>query len=115
VFAQTSLSELSDVRALLTRQSAGITFVHGTGRRKTPEQRDWETLDELCKRWEAYEKSLAIMGETCNSYAKTDPDATFMRTKEDHMRNGQLKPAYNVQLAVNSEYILCLSPLPDLW
>lgn len=25
--------------------------------------------------------------------------------KEDHMRNGQLKPAYNVQIAVNSEYI----------
>ena len=28
-----------------------------------------------------------------------------MRMKEDHMGNGQLKPAYNVQLAVNSEYI----------
>ena len=28
-----------------------------------------------------------------------------MRMKEDHMRNGQLKPAYNVQIAVNSEYI----------
>ena len=25
--------------------------------------------------------------------------------KEDHMRNGQLKPGYNVQIAVNSEYI----------
>ena len=28
-----------------------------------------------------------------------------MRMKEDHMRNGQLKPGYNVQIAVNSEYI----------
>ena len=45
------------------------------------------------------------MGKNRNSYAKTDPDATFMRMKEDHMRNGQLKPAYNVQIAVNSEYI----------
>lgn len=45
------------------------------------------------------------MGEDRNSYSKTDPDATFMRMKEDHMRNGQLKPAYNVQIAVNSEYI----------
>ena len=35
----------------------------------------------------------------------TDHDATFMRMKEDHMRNGQLKPAYNVQIGVNSEYI----------
>ena len=46
-----------------------------------------------------------IMGDDRNSYSKTDHDATFMRTKEDHMRNGQLKPCYNVQLAVNSEYI----------
>lgn len=45
------------------------------------------------------------MGETRNSYSKTDKDATFMRMKEDHMRNGQLKPAYNLQIAVNSEYI----------
>ena len=37
--------------------------------------------------------------------SKTDKDATFMRMKEDHMGNGQLKPAYNVQFAVNSEYI----------
>ncbi|ETJ15891.1 transposase, partial [human gut metagenome] len=32
----------------------------------------------------------------------TDKDATFMRMKEDHMRNGQLKPAYNVQFGVDS-------------
>ena len=35
------------------------------------------------------------MGENRNSYSKTDHDATFMRMNEDHMRNGQLKPAYN--------------------
>lgn len=105
VSAQTGLSQLSEVQALLARQEAEIAFVHGSGRRKTPEQRDWEGLSELCKRWEAYETSLNIMGERRNSYSKTDPDATFMRMKEDHMRNGQLKPAYNVQLAVNSEYI----------
>ena len=40
-----------------------------------------------------------------NNYSKTDPAATFMRMKDDHMRNGQLKPGYNVQIAVNSEYI----------
>ena len=59
----------------------------------------------LCKRWERYESSLAVMGNDRNSCCKTDPDATFMRLQEDHMRTGQLKPAYNVQLAVNSEYI----------
>jgi hypothetical protein len=40
-----------------------------------------------------------------NSYSKTDPDATFMHMKEDHMRNSQLKPGYNVQIAVESEYV----------
>lgn len=28
-----------------------------------------------------------------------------MHMKDDHMRNGQLKPGYNVQFAVNSEFI----------
>lgn len=40
-----------------------------------------------------------------NSYSKTDPDATFMRMKEDHMNNGQLKPAYNLQVSTNNQYI----------
>ena len=41
-----------------------------------------------------------------NSYSKTDKDATFMRMKEDHMRNGQLKPAYNLQLSTKDQFIL---------
>lgn len=41
-----------------------------------------------------------------NSFSKNDPDATFMRMKEDHMRNGQLKPGYNLQLGVEGEYIV---------
>jgi transposase len=41
-----------------------------------------------------------------NSYSKTDPDATFMRMKEDHMRNGQLKPGYNVQVSTEKQYII---------
>lgn len=56
---------------------------------------------------------LATMGEGRNSYSKTDTDATFMRMKEDHMRNGQLKPGYNVQIGVNSEYITGLDVFSD--
>lgn len=41
-----------------------------------------------------------------NSYSKTDNDATFMRMKEDHMRNGQLKPGYNPQISTNRQFIL---------
>ena len=84
---------------------AGIEFVHGVGHRKPPEQREYEKLYGLLEKWEEYEKKLFVMGNSRNSYSKTDPDATFMHMKEDHMRNGQLKPGYNVQIAVNSEYI----------
>ncbi|MFS8082269.1 MAG: IS1182 family transposase [Ginsengibacter sp.] len=41
-----------------------------------------------------------------NSYSKTDPDASFMRMKEDHMLNGQLKAAYNFQISTNNQYII---------
>lgn len=51
-----------------------------------------------------YELHLNIMGDR-NSYSKTDPDATFMRMKEDHMKNGQLKPAYNIQLSTEKNFI----------
>ncbi|NJP39418.1 transposase, partial [Alkalicoccus luteus] len=48
-------------------------------------------------RLERYESQLATFGDR-NSFSKTDPAATFMRMKEDHMENGQLKPGYNVQM-----------------
>ena len=40
------------------------------------------------------------------SYSKTDPDATFMRMKDDHMQNGQLKPGYNVQVSSESQFVI---------
>ncbi|MEZ4991721.1 MAG: IS1182 family transposase [Saprospiraceae bacterium] len=41
-----------------------------------------------------------------SSYSKTDPDATFMRMKDDHMKNGQLKPGYNVQIGTEDQFIV---------
>lgn len=41
-----------------------------------------------------------------NSYSKTDEDATFMRMKEDHMLNGQLKPGYNIQISTEHQFVL---------
>lgn len=96
---------LAEAQGHLEELKRGIEFVHGTGRRKSEGQKRWEQMAKLCARWAKYEEQLKIMGEGRNSYSKTDPDATFMRLKEDHMRNGQLKPAYNMQVAVNSEYI----------
>ena len=52
-----------------------------------------------------YEKQEEILGER-NSYSKTDSEATFMRMKEDHMQNGQLKPGYNVQISTSNQFIV---------
>ena len=41
-----------------------------------------------------------------SSYSKTDIDATFMRTKDDHLGNGQLKPCYNIQLGTEDQFIV---------
>ena len=94
------------LRELADRQiPKDAEFVYGTGKRKSDWQKRYEILDSLWERWTDYEDKLFTIGNKRNSMSKTDPDATFMRMKEDHMGNGQLKPAYNVQLAVNSEYI----------
>ena len=52
-----------------------------------------------------YEQKLDDIGENRNSTSKTDKDATFMRMKDDHMKNGQLKPAYNVQISTENQFI----------
>lgn len=57
---------------------------------------------ENLKRYEDQEK---ILGKR-NNYSKTDPDASFMRMKEDHMKNGQLKPGYNLQISTQDQFIL---------
>jgi hypothetical protein len=51
-----------------------------------------------------YENHLATLGNR-NSYSKTDPSATFMRLKDDHMKNGQLKPAYNLQIGTENQFL----------
>lgn len=53
-----------------------------------------------------YKECFEIMGRDRNSYSKTDLEATFMRMKEDHMLNGQLKAAYNIQIAVENYFIV---------
>lgn len=48
-----------------------------------------------------------------NSYSKTDEDATFMKMKEDHMENGQLKAGYNVQISTENQYVLNYTAHPN--
>jgi transposase len=91
---------------LLKKQKAEtITFVYGSGKRKSQLQKDLEALQELMERQQKYAEYAEIF-QGRNSFSKTDRDATFMHMKEDHMRNSQLKPGYNVQIAVEAEYIV---------
>ena len=82
-----------------------ITVQRGRGHHKAEIVRRRDELVALYQRWQEYERKRAILGEGRNSFSKTDEDATFMHMKEDHMRNGQLRPGYNVQFAVNSGFI----------
>ena len=95
------------------KEAEQVVFVHGIGKRKTPLQKSIETLEDYLERLKKYNHQIHICGKR-NSYSKTDHDATFMRMKEDAMGNGQLKPAYNLQHGVDSEYItwLTIGPQP---
>jgi hypothetical protein len=59
-----------------------------------------------------YESHLRTLGNR-NSYSKTDKSATFMRMKDDHMKNGQLKPAYNVQIGTENQFFTHFDFFPN--
>ena len=89
-----------------------LEFVSGRGHRKEQLQKDIEDLQTALDKMKENETKLHLCGER-NSYSKTDHDATFMHMKEDHMMNGQLKPAYNLQHAVNSGFIVGVGIYPN--
>jgi hypothetical protein len=78
----------------------------GKGVAMTAEQRlHWQIEQAISKHCQ-YVSDLKAIGDGRRSMSKTDREATFMHLKEDHMRNGQLKPAYNIQALVDSNYIV---------
>ena len=81
------------------------TFVYGSGKRKSKEQRHYEHLTTFCQKLQEHIQKIEICGPNRNSHSKTDNSATFMRIKTDYMGNDQLLPAYNVQIGVADEYI----------
>ena len=83
-----------------------IAFIWLTQVRKPKLQQLYEELEHCGQRLMHYKECFEIMGKDRNSYSKTDLEATFMRMKEDHMLNGQLKPTYNVQITVENYFIV---------
>jgi transposase len=76
---------------------------------KAVDKRTKQKLNYAKKNWpkniKKYQQQEGLLGER-NSFSKTDPHATFMRMKEDHMKNGQLKAAYNLQITTQNQFIL---------
>jgi transposase len=64
----------------------------------------WITDNEYPK-LSKYEAQERILGER-NSYSQTDPDATFMRLKDQSPFDKLLAPAYNLQMGAQNRYIL---------
>jgi len=89
-----------------------IKFVKGRGHKKSKEQKYFEKCMEYLEKYIKYsEHFINLRGR--KSYSKTDIDATFMRMKDDYMKNGQLKPGYNLQIGVISEYICAYDIFPN--
>ena len=93
-------------------QMEGTVFVHGRGKHKSKNQRYLELFRRFLERQVIYDWHTASF-QGRNNYCKTDPDATFMHMKDDHMKNAQLKPEYNVQIGVDSEYIVAADIFQD--
>lgn len=112
---QVAKEELMDTKPSTFEQldaqavSQTIDAINAALQDKPVDKKVKQKLNYAKKHWPTnltkYEAQEAILGER-NSYSKTDPDATFMRMKDDHMRNGQLKAAYNWQVSTSDQYIL---------
>lgn len=114
VSAETRTQDLQKISRFLEEKcrTDGTVFVNGRGRRKSKNQRYAERFRRFLERQRIYDWHTASF-QGRNNYCKTDPDATFMHMKDDHMRNAQLKPGYNVQIAVDSEYIVAADIFQD--
>ena len=100
--------KMLQLQAKLKKISDGeqIVFLSGKGQKKSELQKLYEAFNDCGNKLLKYKNNFEIMGSSRNSYSKTDVASTFMRMKDDHMKNGQLKPAYNVQAAVENYFVI---------
>jgi transposase len=95
-------ADVKELAGILRERIAGLE--EGEGKKKL--KKELKTVEqEYLVRKKKYEQAKRACGKR-NSYSKTDKDATFMRMKEDRMGNGQLKPAYNVQIGSENGFVV---------
>lgn len=110
-FSQILEEELKSVNQVIEENP-----VKGKDERKTKRRKLKKVLrkvrDDFSARAQKYETYQATFTGR-NSFSKTDTDATFMRMKDDHMRNGQLKAGYNLQIATENQFVLHYGIFPN--
>ena len=114
VSERNAMRVIDSFEALMQRRGIAYPASTGRGHRLTQEQRDWKRIREEKNKVENHISWIRNMKETGRkSLSKTDEDATFMRMKEDYMRNGQLKPGYNLQNPVQNGYVIATKAFRD--
>ena len=81
-------------------------------KRRRERKKQIKELEKHRDKLNEYDSRLEQIGER-NSMSKTDPDATFMRMKEDAMNNGQTKPGYNLQISTEGQFITDFALFPN--
>lgn len=81
-------------------------------KKRTQREKQIAELEKHRDKLQEYDSRLQQIGER-NSMSKTDPDATFMRMKEDAMNNGQTKPGYNLQISAENQFITDFALFPN--
>jgi transposase len=112
---EVGIAEMQDVRPQSYEEitseniSATISEINNLLIKKKIDKKVRAKLTRVKKAWPEqlrnYELSEQLL-QGRNSYSKTDTDAIFMRMKDDHMKNGQLKPGYNWQISTNNQIII---------
>ena len=110
-FTPAQLTEMcEELQRSLSESPAPETMEEKKARRRR--KKDIRELGQMGEKLNEYDSRLQQMGDR-NSMSKTDPDATFMRMKEDAMNNGQTKPGYNLQIATENQFLLDFGLFPN--
>ena len=112
-FTPAQLSEIcEELRGSIRRASEETAKDKAEKARLRELKRQARELEKQRDKLGEHDGRLEQMGDR-NSMSKTDPDATFMRMKEDAMNNGQTKPGYNLQIATENQFLVDFGLFPN--
>jgi transposase len=89
-----------------------IAQINRENKNKKQQKQIKDIENKYIPKLEEYEQKLTTCGKR-NSYSKTDPDATFLNLKEDALNNRETKPAYNLQIATENQFITNFDLYPN--